>query len=329
MKLTIIIPVYNAENSLSVTLDSVVLQDTHGFEVEIWVYNDGSTDNTAAILDDFVRRYPAIKGVHLENQGVYKTRNYALEKAHADYVWLIDGDDRIYPNALQILFETVVSGSPEVVHFGYRQEQVSGAVTQHMPPVINQNIDGFTFLQHNDGRLFLWNNIYKLSFLRAHKLHFLAKSKSLEDSLFNLQVFCKAHTVHCIAEVLYLYQYNPSSISKKRNQKHLEALAESSFNVHTHTKILRDSFQKNTREYEILHQRWSHSLLGFFYSLYAQKYPISNIKSHYKKYSDAALIPVYFPNPSNKIRIFQTIINHRWPFLWLCRIHLLKKNRDT
>lgn len=325
MKLTIIIPVYNAENSLSETLDSVVLQDTHGFEVEIWVYNDGSTDNTAAILDDYVRRYPAIKGVHLENQGVGTTRNYALEKADADYVWFIDGDDRIYPNALQILFETVVTGSPEVVHFGYRQEQVSGAVTQHMPPVINQNIDGFTFLQHNDGRLFLWNNIYKLSFLRAHKLHFLAKLKILEDSLFNLQVFCKAHTVHCIAEVLYLYQYNPSSISKKRNQKHLETLAESSFNVHTHTKILRDSFQKNTREYEILHQRWSHSLLGFFYSLYAQRYAIASVKQYYQRYRDAGLLPVQHIKPSLALGLFQFVVNVKWLYFLLCRIHLLLK----
>jgi glycosyltransferase involved in cell wall biosynthesis len=99
MLVSILIPVYNAERYLSECLDSVLSQ-THT-ELQIVAINDGSTDNSATILDEYASRDTRLQVVHRENRGVATTRLELLSLAKGDYVNFVDSDDTIQPDMIQ------------------------------------------------------------------------------------------------------------------------------------------------------------------------------------------------------------------------------------
>lgn len=321
MKLSIVIPVYNAEDSIVKCVESITNQESNWTSIEILLCNDGSTDSSILRLDELAEKHDTITVFHLENQGVYKTRNFALTKITGDYVWMLDSDDFISDNALELLFKIVEQKQIDVVHFGYFEQLSNGNTIKVLPPINEGVINGFSFLEKNDGRLFLWNNMYSTQFLNQNQIRFLAKSVSLEDSLFNLTVFTKAKTIKYLHEALYTYCYNPNSISKKRNTAHILKLGESSKNVHLGTKELRDTFVTNSLEYNIVNERLMHSVQGFFYSLLMLKYPLVYIKHIFKLYESEKLIPLRKKNKNIKLKIFQQMINSKFPFLWLCKIN--------
>ncbi|SHJ16405.1 Glycosyltransferase involved in cell wall bisynthesis [Mesonia phycicola] len=318
LKLSILIPVYNCEKFIDRCVKSIVNQNSV-FDLEVVIVNDGSIDNTADIINNLAAKYSYIKVYHQKNQGVYKARNFGLKKLRGDYLWMLDADDYIAKDAfinLSNAFEEV-----DVFHLGYRQENKDENFDYRLPPGKDLEIvDGIEFLDRNDGRLFLWNNIYSLKFLQENNFTFLAKSVSLEDSLFNLQVFSKASKVKFIKKCFYSYLHNENSISKTKSKEHLLKQGESSINVHLNTRKLRDNYPQNSREYKVIHERLSHSILGFFYSLYIEKYPLNYIKKIFILYKEEKLLPISKSNKTIKLVIFEQLINLKWPFLWLCKL---------
>lgn len=101
--LSIVIPVYNLENYIGRCMDSLLNQDIDPESYEIICVNDGSRDNTGAVLDEYKSKYKNIKVIHKENEGVVKTRNAGLSIATGDWIWFVDADDWIQPNCLKYL----------------------------------------------------------------------------------------------------------------------------------------------------------------------------------------------------------------------------------
>lgn len=97
-KFSIIVPVYNVERYLSACLDSICQQDYSNFE--LIVVNDGSTDNSRAILESYANKDKRIRIYNTENNGVSAARNLALSVSSGDYVWMVDSDDLLACNAL-------------------------------------------------------------------------------------------------------------------------------------------------------------------------------------------------------------------------------------
>ncbi|MEL1240101.1 glycosyltransferase family 2 protein [Flavobacterium flavipallidum] len=100
MKLSIIIPVYNTESYLKRCLDSVFSQDLSTNDFEVIVINDGSTDNSLAILEDYERKHENLVLLSQENQGEAVTRNKAIEISKGVYIAFVDSDDAIYDATL-------------------------------------------------------------------------------------------------------------------------------------------------------------------------------------------------------------------------------------
>jgi len=322
MKLSILIPAYNAEKYILRCLQSVLAQPKI-FKFEIIIINDGSTDRTKDVVENFIKNNRNIRLFNTENQGVYKARNYGLDKVRGEYTWMLDADDYIAEDAF-ICFKNALDEKKEadVFHLGYCQEIVNNSFVNRLPPGKNlEVINGIEFLDRNDGRLYLWNNIYRTDFLNSNRIHFLARSVSLEDSLFNLQVFSKAERVCLISSIMYSYLMNPYSISRTKNKKHLLAQGQSSINVHLNAKKLRNSFNETTKAYAVLNQRLNHSVLGFFYSLMVEKYPLDYINNIYKIYKEEGLVPVKKKTINLKQLILQKTVNLKSPFLFLCKLY--------
>ena len=103
-KVSVIIPVYNVENYLDETINSVLNQDI-GFEdnVELILVNDGSKDNSEEICLKYQKKYPNnVKYIYKDNSGVSDTRNLGYQNAHADYIMFLDADDKINNKSLRL-----------------------------------------------------------------------------------------------------------------------------------------------------------------------------------------------------------------------------------
>ena len=101
LKMSVIIPVYNSEKYLSLCLDSLVRQTIDKAQLEVLLIDDGSTDRSGQILDEYAAQYPFFKCFHLENRGQSSARNYALKRAVGKYISFLDSDDAISENLLE------------------------------------------------------------------------------------------------------------------------------------------------------------------------------------------------------------------------------------
>ena len=121
MKLSIIIPVYNVEKYISRCLDSLLQQDIPYSEYEVIVVNDGSPDNSAAIVAEYEKKYPNIVHIIKENGGPSSARNEGLKVAKGEYIWFVDADDWIQKNCFKNLLEYTYNNNLDFCEFGYTE----------------------------------------------------------------------------------------------------------------------------------------------------------------------------------------------------------------
>lgn len=110
--LSIIIPVFNVEKYLSKCLDSILLQDVNKYEIIL--VNDGSTDSSAKICDQYASKYSCVKVFHSKNEGVSVARNKGIKYAVGRYVWFVDSDDYI-SNCLAGVLNQLLEYSPDIL----------------------------------------------------------------------------------------------------------------------------------------------------------------------------------------------------------------------
>lgn len=123
-KVSVIIPVYNAEKYLSEAIESVLSQTLK--DIEILIINDGSSDDTASISDAYSNRYENVRVIHKANEGVSKARNIGIASALGEYILFLDSDDALTPDALEVLVReaeenkycTFVQGAHKVLRGG-------------------------------------------------------------------------------------------------------------------------------------------------------------------------------------------------------------------
>ena len=117
MKVSVIIAAYNAEKYLEETLDSVTHQTLDAYE--IIVVNDGSTDRTGEILENYRAEYKNLKVIHKENGGPSSARNAGLDIAEGEFVFFFDSDDILVPDALEELYNRAVEQKADLVIASY------------------------------------------------------------------------------------------------------------------------------------------------------------------------------------------------------------------
>ena len=114
-KISIIVPVYNVEKYLKECLDSLINQTLE--DIEIICINDGSTDNSLAILEEYQKKDSRIKVFSQKNQGVSAARNLGIEKATGEYLTFLDSDDRLELNTCEILYKETIAKNSDFLFF--------------------------------------------------------------------------------------------------------------------------------------------------------------------------------------------------------------------
>lgn len=217
MKLSIIIPIYNAYPYLRTAIDSVLSQGMNSDEFELLLINDGSTDDSLLICESYVKTSFSVKIFTHKNQGVVRTRNFGLSKAEGDYVYFMDADDYLIPGGFRYLIDTFWDEHVDVLSFN------SLTVDRYSINCINDDVRGIVSYE-GTGRefyqesffAFVWSHFYRREFLMKHKLEF-DDLVMAEDTLFNLKVHLANPKIKNVTSRLYRYCVHDGTITKKRD----------------------------------------------------------------------------------------------------------------
>lgn len=222
MFLSLIIPVYNAEKYIAECLDSLLHQDISPQEFEILCVNDGSTDNSAAILDSYSRLHTNIVVLHKENGGVTSARNAGLEAAQGDFIWFVDADDLVKENTLGKL-RALAADKDRVIFGAY---EFTDSLTER-ELVLSQEEKLSTNTSFYDS--VVWRCLLRRDFLIQHDLYFRYPELTHgEDGLFMYEVtLCDPDSAE-IEEVLYFYRLHSGSaeavVSPESHRQRLRSL---------------------------------------------------------------------------------------------------------
>lgn len=212
---SIIIPVYNAQHTIHRTLLSVLNQTYSDYEVVI--VDDGSTDNSATILEEF-NGNKKIKVISQKNGGVSSARNTGLKNCRGEYVLFLDSDDWLDDNSLLIFKENLNSFKDNSVDFiiGNIEDERIRKITEYgffssedIPSVIGQ-------LEVSDNIGYLHNKCYRKEIIDNFNLHFQEGISMSEDLLFNLRYLYHVNNLLIISSSSYHYEDFSDSLSKKK-----------------------------------------------------------------------------------------------------------------
>lgn len=218
--ITIIVPIYQVKPFLYKCVNSILCQTYKQFE--LLLIDDGSTDGSAVICDEYAREHDNVKVIHKQNGGVSSARNKGIDIAEGDYIMFVDADDYVSPTMCENLVsytdestDIIISGFIEV--FGKKQEtiKVSDNISCSVDN-LKQNFDLYY-------RLPLLNSpfakLYKRSLLKD--IRFNSNVSMGEDFLFNLECYKRSNNIKFIPNADYYYNCtNMGSATKKYKQEY-------------------------------------------------------------------------------------------------------------
>ena len=218
---SIIIPVYNVEQYLRECLDSVINQTYK--EIQVILVDDGSTDNSGKICDDYAYRDERVSVIHKENGGLGDARNVGLENAYGEYIYFLDSDDYIKADAIEKMLSCCIDEGAEIVCFDaetfyedyeddYREEFIRTRKYDSDKGAIVLEL----MLEHGD-----YYPCVPLLFFRrllfADQPLWFGVDMMHEDELFTSVAFVRATKVAQLREKLYVRRLHAGSIMSARN----------------------------------------------------------------------------------------------------------------
>lgn len=212
---SVILPVYNAQDSLSECLDSLLAQTLS--DIEIICINDASPDESQGVIEDYQRRDPRVQCRRNEiNIGLGATRNRGIAMARGAYVFHIDPDDVIPPNALGLLVARGEADGADMVRGAFLHEQLlmgqqtrgtrKGIDPAHSPIVNTTLAQTPDLLRSTEGH---WSYLYRTDF--AQRVFYPEDLKMGQDSIFLVHALTAARSISVISDVIYHYRANPNS----------------------------------------------------------------------------------------------------------------------
>ena len=218
--LTVVIPVYNVERYLKRCIESVLAQEWKDYEIIL--VDDGSTDHSPQICDDYVKAYDFISVIHKENGGLSEARNTGISHAKGEYVYFPDSDDWIEPDTFMALAEVLESQKFDIISFNreFVKGEEDAIVSEPEVTQVFEGKDAFVqCLKHSYITGFANDKIYRKSLFIDNNILF-PKGKYYEDLGTNYKLFLSAKKVYATNQKYYHYLIdNPDSITQSWNEK--------------------------------------------------------------------------------------------------------------
>jgi glycosyltransferase involved in cell wall biosynthesis len=222
---SIIIPVYNVESYLRQCLDAAVSQTYEN--IEIFLVDDGSKDNSGKLCDEYVEKYNFVKVVHKKNEGVSIARNIGIKECSGDYCLIIDSDDFIKERMVELLIKKALSKEADLVICGITSVDIhylKKTMKYHEHNFLaeySEDLSDKIFaesLSENPTDVYFGsscNKLIKRSLLVENNIYFEPHEVFAEDACFAYKVYLTADKIAIEKEVLYYYRLNSlNSLSK-------------------------------------------------------------------------------------------------------------------
>ena len=208
-KISVIIPVYNVAAYLSQCLDSVLGQDHE--DLEVIVIDDGSTDSSGAICDQYAAKDPRVRVIHQPNAGAAAAKNAGLRVATGDYLSFVDSDDYLEPNVYGLMLRVLQENQADAAQFSFQEIYVNRK-EQMLLNMGCPEMDNKTYLVRftKDWSCpLLWNKLYRREIFDGV---FFEEGHKIDDEYFTYQGFLGECKVVFAPQVVYNYRRRRSSV---------------------------------------------------------------------------------------------------------------------
>lgn len=242
IKISFIVPIYNQENYLTKCIESLINQTLTEFE--ILLIDNGSTDNSASICQNYAQNDSRIRYFHLEQKGVGLARNHGLRFACGKYISFVDSDDYISPTFAQDMYNTVQKNNSILCYCGINKFTTLQNISHYFHAISYPTAKDF-FKNHEISNP-VWNKIFRKDIIDKYKIQFSDTIDYVEDYAFVILFYILGSSngdiINC-PQLLYNYrQHDNSTMAKIYN------------NLPTRIKDLDDNIEfllKNFRKYKI------------------------------------------------------------------------------
>ena len=218
IKVSVVVPVYNAEQYLIRCMDSLFSQTLK--EIEFILVDDGSTDRSSMMCDEYEKTDERVKVIHLSNGGPARARNYGMKLAKGEYIGFVDSDDYIETNMFEKLYGAVKQEDSDIAMCGYLISD--GSCVRKIELKYKEKYEGNIIIKNellrryytgeNQGLSSLWNKLFKKSFVEYEQLRIDEKLHRAEDAWFVFDSLKKAESFVFVPDSLYYYVQNTNSI---------------------------------------------------------------------------------------------------------------------
>lgn len=221
---SVIVPVYQAQDFLKKCIDSVLAQSYTDWELIL--VDDGSTDNSAQICEDYAQRDGRVRVMRQQNAGVSSARNAGISGAQGEFLVFLDSDDWFLPNMLETLVRLMSMNGADAAGCGHNNIWPDGrekAESAPLPggvyeknevldklvrPLLRDRVEGQKLING-----YIWRFCYKAEIIKKNRISF--SGAYLEDEIFLIEYFCLAERLVVTDEPLYGYYQNPSSVTRR------------------------------------------------------------------------------------------------------------------
>ncbi len=255
MLFSFIIPVYNAQRYLRQCLDSVLCQT--GADFEVLLLDDGSTDGSGAICDEYAERYPnTVRVIHQENKGSFWTRRRGYREANGEWILCVDADDMLTPSFLKTIYDTVMSQQCDMMMFDFSYYDENGETSPSRLRLKTGIYVGEKKQELYRLRLLttdlnmLWSKAVHRSLIDSDDDYRTLGIRTMcDDAVQVLPFFTNARRIFYLDEPLYLYRKGHDSITNRRTADHWNAIRECSLITERYMKRWQVSSAVETRYY--------------------------------------------------------------------------------
>ena len=223
-KITVIVPVYNVEHYLDKCLDSLINQTYKN--LEIIVINDGSTDNSGIICQEYARKDNRIVYIEKENGGLSDARNVGLDKMTGSYVTFIDSDDWVELDYVEVLYNKLLEYCADIAVGNYCKFNESDSnfyfhISGNYFEKLYDNVSIVDCLNDsnklfNSALIVAWGKIYRKEIVSNFRF---PVGRVAEDTIFNLRALLASKNIVYINKASYIYRVRSGSISNTWDEK--------------------------------------------------------------------------------------------------------------
>lgn len=310
MILSILIPAYNVEKYIIECLDSICSQ-INSSEIEVIVVNDGSTDQTPSLLNNY--KSPYVRILNQENLGIGPTRNRLLSEAKGRYIWFVDGDDKIEIRSIETILNYIRNKRFDILELSYSlltsdQEKIPGRIYK------GSFASGIDFVENGYYDNTVWSKIIRRGIIIKSGIHFETLITG-EDFVFSFKLMATCKRVECNPISTYLYRCREDSVCSNRSDTHLQKLSEASLITARSLNVFISSLQGNAK---IIMDRWFRSYLaGYLFSLIRfPQYSFPYIQKRLLDLKEMNLYPIRTEKMSIKVFLFLLLFNNILIIKW-------------